>query len=333
VDYYSILGVDKNASQDDIKASYRKLARQFHPDVNKESGAEEKFKQLGEAYSVLSDPNKRQQYDNPQQFRPQQSGFDPFGFDPFSNPFQRQSQQKNKNMPVSVNIGLSLKEIYNSVEKTISYSRNVCCHDCSGKGGSGSQNICQQCQGRGRNIQQIQEGMYVHVVDSGPCQVCNGNGMMYSSPCLKCNGAGFKNENSSVTVTTKHGILFDNIILSGKGNHVDPNQQPAPLIIEFYLADSSFQFDQQGNGIKEYFINPIEALLGNEMEVVMPDETQSKIRVPAHTVNNHMFRFANKGLPRPNGFGDFFVKILYKNPDSITDQQKEILQSYLETLK
>lgn len=332
MDYYSILGVDKNASQDDIKSSYRKLARQYHPDVNKEPGAEEKFKQLGEAYSVLSDPSKRQQYDNPQQHNPYQSGFDPFGFDSgFSNPFQRQNQRP-QNMPVSVNIGLSLKEIFNTTEKVINYSRNIFCVDCSGQGGSGSQNICQHCQGRGRNIQQIAEGMYVHVIDAGPCQVCSGKGTMFTNPCLKCNGAGHKNENGSITITTRKGLLFDNMIISEKGHQIIPNLPAGPLIIEFYLAESKFKFDHQGNGVLEHFMNPVEALLGSELEFELPDESVTKIKIPSYTNNEHMFRIANKGLPRPNGYGDFFVKILYKNPESITQNQKEILQSYLKSL-
>jgi molecular chaperone DnaJ len=180
-DFYSILGVNKNSSQDEIKSAYRKLAREWHPDVNKAEGSEDKFKQIGEAYETLSDPAKKLAYDN------QGSAFAQFA--------QHRSVHKQPNSSVVVHVELHPLETMRPTTKTIHYSIDSFCSDCNGEGGrsdAGVPSVCPDCNGVGRHVQVFNNGFFHMQHDLGPCGRCRGRGFLHAVICGSCHGFGIK---------------------------------------------------------------------------------------------------------------------------------------------
>jgi molecular chaperone DnaJ len=165
-DHYQVLGVSKTASADEIKSAYRKLSKQFHPDVNKDPDAEEKFKQINEAYSVLSDPNKKAGIDQPSQ--------------PFYNwnevNFVR---RQNFNTPLNIRVNLNLEDLFNKINRRIIYARQKFCSNCMGEGGKGGKTACMSCMGSGQNKQTIQQAGFFFEQIFGPCQNCQGLSLIH----------------------------------------------------------------------------------------------------------------------------------------------------------
>ena len=233
-DHYEILGVSKNASPDEIKSAYRKLSKQFHPDVNKDPNAEEKFKQINEAYSVLSDPNKKAQIDQPQT--------------PFTNWNEVNFvKRQNFNTPLNIRVNLNLEDLFNKINRKILYARQKFCSQCTGEGGKGGRNTCMTCMGSGQNKQTIQHAGFFFEQVFGPCQNCQGKGWKFEHICGGCHGVGLIQEQMQLDIDLEKGSIFNTIMKPDMGNYENPNNPPGKLIIEFGLNQHpEFDFDATG---------------------------------------------------------------------------------------
>ena len=185
-DYYKILGVNKKSTKDEIKKSYRKLSKKYHPDVNPDG--DEKFKEISEAYDVLSDDNKKSQYDNPNPFNGRGgNGFNPFS--EFMGQFRSQQQRRRKGPDKKINMVITPIDSFNGVSKDITYQINYTCKPCAGSGGK--KNVCQTCEGSGNIRRKVGSGFFTQVMDT-PCHECQGNGQIMIDPCFECGGSGIK---------------------------------------------------------------------------------------------------------------------------------------------
>ena len=320
-DHYEVLGVSRSASPEEIKSAYRKLSKTYHPDINKEPDAEEKFKKINEAYSVLSDPNNRSKYDNP----PQQH-----------NPFDHWNVVKTQsfNTPVTLKVNLSLEDLFKEENKNILYQRRVFCRTCNGEGGSGSKQVCRTCMGSGQNKQTFNHAGFFFEQILGPCNDCRGKGWKLDIICGQCHGQGLLNESIQRTVTIKVGQLFSAIIISDGGNQENPNHPPGKAILEFGLnPHPDFEFDNQGNVIRKVSLDPVEAIIGAKKIIKFPDGIEKEIIIQKFTKLDSLIKFENEGIPKPDSNrGDFYITFLYNYPNSLTEEQEEILSKYVSTI-
>jgi molecular chaperone DnaJ len=330
---YEVLGLSENATADEIKSAYRKLAREYHPDVNKSPDAEDKFKQLGEAYSILTDPQKKARYEADLNGNPFGSGM-PFGFDFDFNPFGHQRQSRMENSPVSVRINISLAESFKNFKKNITFSRNVFCAKCNGNGGLGEKATCRECNGAGNVVKQIRQGMFTQQFVT-PCGSCQGRGSKFTSNCSDCNSSGLKSVVETVEVDVKKGSIFNSQFIKAKGNQENKSIDPGPVIIEFELSDvGSFEFDRNGNVKLDFEVDPIVAILGKDVEVDLPEGGKTTIKMKEYTINGQKFNLPKKGLFKDeNARTDFVINVVYKTPKNLSQEQKDILQNYVSTLK
>jgi molecular chaperone DnaJ len=321
-DHYEILGVSKNASPDEIKSAYRKLSKQFHPDVNKDPNAEEKFKQINEAYSVLSDPNKKAQIDQPQT--------------PFTNWNEVNFvKRQNFNTPLNIRVNLNLEDLFNKINRKILYARQKFCSQCTGEGGKGGRNTCMTCMGSGQNKQTIQHAGFFFEQVFGPCQNCQGKGWKFEHICGGCHGAGLVQEQMQLDIDLDRGSIFNTIMKPDMGNYENPNNPPGKLIIEFGLNQHpDFDFDNQGNVFKKIQLNPVEAICGVKKRIKFPNSQIKEVTIPKLAGTDLLIDYPGEGIPKPdNTSGTFFVSLMYNFPTELTDEQERILKSYVDTLK
>jgi molecular chaperone DnaJ len=321
-DHYEILGVPRNASADDIKSAYRKLSKQFHPDVNKDPNAEEKFKQINEAYSVLSDPNKKAQIDQPQT--------------PFTNWNEVNFvKRQNFNTPLNIRVNLNLEDLFNKINRKILYARQKFCSQCTGEGGKGGRNTCMTCMGSGQNKQTIQHAGFFFEQVFGPCQNCQGKGWKFEHICGGCHGAGLVQEQMQLDIDLDRGSIFNTIMKPDMGNYENPNNPPGKLIIEFGLNQHpDFDFDNQGNVFKKIQLNPVEAICGVKKRIKFPNSQIKEVTIPKLAGTDLLIDYPGEGIPKPdNTSGTFFVSLMYNFPTELTDEQERILKSYVDTLK
>ena len=330
-DYYNILGVDKNASEDDIKKAFRKLSLKWHPDkhVNDSEAAkkeaEEKFKDIAEAYGVLSDKEKRDKYDRFGTVDgPDMSGFGDFsGIDPdeiinmfagmhsmngfgsfgrFGDFFKHGRQQEPAPQPganVYKMIKLSIQDVYNGGNKTFEYDVDKRCGHCNGRGGSGIE-TCPVCHGRGSIIQTTRRGNFVSQSIS-PCTHCNGTGKVVKETCSHCHGKGTETEKTSITVTWEAGIPNgDTLRYPYKGNEsTNTNGMNGDLFVKFvYEFDTAkYAVDPQSQTMYELVDIPYyDCILGAEKEIVLPNGKKTKYKVPEYTENESQIRIPRMGI-------------------------------------
>jgi molecular chaperone DnaJ len=319
-DYYSILGVNKNSSQDEIKSAYRKLAREWHPDVNKTEGAEDKFKKIGEAYETLSDPAKKLAYDN------QGS--------PFAHFQQHVHIHKQPNSSVVVHVDLHPLETMRPTTKTIIYSIDSFCADCNGEGGksdAGVPSICPDCNGTGRNIQIFNNGFFHMQHDLGPCGRCRARGFLHAIICGSCHGFGIKKTQVQKELTFPMGSINRQFVLQGAGSQEDPDQQPGPLVIQCRLQDDPyFKMDESGNCNVQLDVDPVEAMVGAEKQVRSLDNAEVTIKIPQACKAGQRIQFKNQGfyIDQSNRT-DYIVQVNFKMPNKLTSDQEQALRSYL----
>lgn len=351
--YYKILGVPENASPEEIKKKFRSEALRWHPDrwVNgteeEKKTAEKNFKQLNEAYSVLSDKEKRQAYD-----MGMADYFNPGGFhgDPFEEFFKnfggrnRQQRQKPiiKGNPVQVSITLSMVEANTGVKKKIEIPIHKPCAHCNGNGlgKDGKIENCQYCGGSGVYRQTRMEG-FMSMVTETTCPYCHGTGSHIVNPCTHCGGTGLeKNQTIEIfELDVPAGLAPGNTItIQGVGDY-PPNGNGIrgdchiTVNIEFpegYTVDYSF-----GRSVFYKLKVPFyDAILGCEKEVMLPDGTKKKIKLEEGTLNGKDFRFNNAGMKMMNGRvpGDFIVEVEYTAPAKLTDKQKDIIKQFKNTI-
>lgn len=345
-DYYEVLGVNRSASEEDIKRAFRRLAFQYHPDRNRENGAEERFKEINEAYEVLSDPEKRAAYDHYGHEGPQSifgRGFDGFDFGGFGDIFDaffggtatRTRRSPQRGADVRHHLTLTFEEAVFGIEQELEVSRTETCSHCRGSGSEpGSPPArCSLCNGTGqlRRVQQSLFGQFVNVV---ACHRCQGEGRIITSPCSVCRGNGQERRTRRIAVRIPAGVDDGSQIrLSGEG---EAGRYGGPLG-DLYVALSVRQhkyFKREGNDIIfELAINVAQAALGDLVEVPTLDGP-TPLRIPPGTQSGHVFRLQERGVPhlRGAGRGDQLVVLQVITPQDLNQQQQRLFLELAKTL-
>ncbi|MBP5209927.1 MAG: molecular chaperone DnaJ [Clostridia bacterium] len=347
-DYYEVLGVSKNASEDDLKKAYRTLAKKYHPDMNPgDKEAEQRFKEVNEAYGVLSDPDKRAKYDRygHDAFSPGEGGFGGGGFgggfggfdfgDIFSSFFGGGGSSR-PNAPrdgddEAVRVTLSFKEAVFGCKKEVSYNRVETCADCSGSGAERGSKVetCKSCGGSGRVTVQQRTPLGV-MQTQRTCDACRGRGRIITSPCRNCRGSGYVKVTKKLDVTIPAGI--DNgqrIVLRGQGSAGRNGGRPGDLIIEVRVhADSIFERD----GDNLYCEIPVaftDAALGADIEIPTLEGKQT-YHIPDGTQTGTAFTLRGKGVPNVNSKrrGDLIITVNVEVPRNLSADQKKILAEF-----
>ncbi|MEN2765938.1 molecular chaperone DnaJ [Ornithinibacillus xuwenensis] len=346
-DYYEVLGVEKNASKEEIKKSYRKLARKYHPDVNKEADAADKFKEAKEAYETLSNDQKRAQYDqfghagaNGQGFGGFGGGAQDFGgfgdiFDMF---FGGGGRRRDPNAPqqgadLQYTLILDFEEAIFGKETDISVPKEESCDTCHGSGAKPGTKTetCSHCHGSGQ-MNTEQNTPFGRVVNRRVCHHCNGSGKIIPEKCQTCRGNGTVKKNKKIHITIPAGIdEGQQIRVSGKG---EPGKNGGPagdLYVVIQVRNHDF-FTREGDHIFcELPLTFAQAALGDEVEVPTV-HGKVKLKVPAGTQSGKTFRLKGKGAPNVRGYGhgDQHIKVRVVTPSTLTDRQKELLREFNE---
>jgi molecular chaperone DnaJ len=347
-DFYNILGVSKTASEEEIKKAYRKLAMKYHPDVNKEPGASEKFKEASEAYSILSDSTKRKNYD---QFGSEDGsaggfssgfggggGFEGFNFDSdvFGDLFgdffgggQRGSKRKQeveRGADLRYKTEMTLEEMFNGTDIKVEYMAKTTCDSCNGSGGeNGAQPIeCTTCHGSG-SIRQ-QKGPFIM---QQTCYTCKGSGSILNKPCQKCHGNGVKDKERKLTVSIPAGIDDgERVRISGEGEHAPRNGQNGDLYIEVYAKKHKFFKRKKNDLFCDVMIPFTTAALGGVIKIPSIDGNEISLTINSGTQNNDILKVKERGMKalRSSRRGDLHVTIQVEVPVNLNTKQKELMQ-------
>ena len=356
-DYYEILGVGKNATDAELKSAFRQLVRKYHPDVNKEPGAEDRFKEINEAYQVLSDPDKRAAYDR--YGKAGVSGMGGAGFDYTTVDFSdilgdlfgsfggfggfggsRYSSSSRRNAPrrgsdLQTTVKLKFEEAVFGADKEISFSRDEKCTKCGGSGAEPgtTKEKCKACNGTGE-VKTTRQTMFGSMVQVTACPTCNGTGETIPHPCPQCHGRGIERKTVKKVVAVPAGV--DNgtrIRMSGEGQPGSNNGPNGDLYIEVSVADHPY-FRRYENDIHvDMKINIAQAALGAEIEVPTVDGPE-KVRIPAGTQPGKIITMKGKGVPALRGGtrGDQKVIVDVVTPTNLTAEQRELLEKLAVTL-
>ncbi|WP_341278429.1 molecular chaperone DnaJ [Paenibacillus sp. FSL H8-0537] len=342
-DYYEVLGVGKDASADDIKKSYRQLARKYHPDVNKAADAETQFKEVKEAYDVLSDDGKRSTYDRYGHVDPNQGmgggagGFDGGGFgDIFDMFFGGGGGRRDPNAPqrgsdLQYTMTIDFKEAVFGKETEITIPRTETCDTCTGSGAKpGTKpDTCSVCSGTGQQ-EVVQNTPFGRMVNRRACSNCSGTGRVIKDKCGTCHGAGKVKKQRKITVKIPAGVDEGaQIRLSGEGEAGQRGGPAGDLYIVIRVRAHEF-FERENDDIYcEVPLSFVQAALGDEIEI--PTLTEKiKLKIPAGTQTGTYFRLKGKGVPKLRGYGqgDQHVKVTIVTPQKLTDEQKELLRQF-----
>lgn len=343
-DYYELLGVSRNASADEIKKAYRKLARKYHPDANPDDpNAEAKFKEVSEAYVVLSDPEKRTNYDRFGHAGVDGQGFGGFngfgdlgGFGDifemfFGSAGRRRSSGPEKGPDIKVELELTLKEAAFGLEREIKVARTEVCGTCGGSGAAaGSKPVtCSACQGAGQ-VQFAQNTPFGRIVQSRACDRCHGKGKIIEKPCPTCRGTGKNRRMRSISVNVPPGV--DNGSRLRVAAEGEPGSRGGPmgdLYVYIHVKPHKI-FKREGDDlICEIPISFVQAALGDELEVPTL-EGSATFKLPEGTQTGTIYRMKGKGVPNVSGFGrgDQHVLIKVITPTKLCDKQKDLLKEF-----
>ncbi|OWR29462.1 molecular chaperone DnaJ [Saccharibacillus sp. O23] len=344
-DYYEVLGIEKGASDQDIKSAYRKLARKYHPDVNKADDAEAKFKEVKEAYDVLSDGQKRARYDQYGHEDPNQGfggfgggGFDGGGFGDIFDMFfgGGGGRTRNPNAPQRGNdlqytMTLEFKEAVFGKEVDITIPRTESCDTCGGSGAKpGTQpEVCSVCHGSGQE-EVVQNTPFGRMVNRRTCSNCAGSGKIIKEKCSTCSGSGSVKKQRKVHIRIPAGVDDGaQLRMTGEGDGGLRGGPAGDLYIVIRVKADEF-FDREGDDIYcEVPLTFTQAALGDEIEI--PTLTEKvKLKIPAGTQTGTYFRLRGKGVPRLRGTGqgDQHVKVVVVTPSKLTDEQKDLLRQF-----
>lgn len=368
-DYYEVLGVPRDASTDDVKKAYRKLALKYHPDRNKSPGAEETFKQVTEAYAVLSDPEKRRQYDQvgKEGFRSRYSEEDIFrGFDAsdlfdlfggqsaglgswFDSLFGAQARRRGPRLSPDFDAEgtggrgrdaryraeIDLEDIARGAEVSLRIPRASSCPECRGTGSAGGRppEACPECRGTGFREVTRRSGSS-RIVTRSPCERCSGSGRITTQPCLRCGGSGVVRLESTVTVRIPPGVEEGQILrVAGRGEPSPGGSgEPGDLLVEIGVKPHP-RFKRVGADLyQDESISMTDAALGNRISAPTLGRPVD-LQVPAGTQSGTLLRLRGKGLPRMGDtrHGDLFVRIHVQTPTHLTAAQREILEKLRQT--
>ena len=309
--YYDILGVSKNASEEEIKAAHRKLAKQYHPDVNKSSDAEEKFKEIQEAYSVLSDPEKKAQYDQFGTIDPQanqgQGGWNPFGDMPggfgfhFNNA-RNQGRPKERGENLKINISLTMEELYEGVHKKLKVRKQCTCHRCNGSGSENNETEqCPVCHGSGVEVKEMRTGFgYQRVMST--CSHCNGTGQIIKDPCPNCHGTGLEDDNREIEFDVPAGMPSDAyFVVPGKGNDGPHRGIPGDLlvVVNELPNDKGLTRDDDNNLLYTLNAKITDLIYGTDVEIPWI-KGYKKIHIEPGTQPGKVITRFGEGFPNPN---------------------------------
>ena len=365
-DFYEVLGVNKNATDDELKKAYRKLAKKYHPDANPDNKkeAEAKFKEVNEAYETLSNPEKRRMYD---QFGPDgpqgfggaggsgfySQGFDGFNMgdfgdlgDIFSSFFgggfggngrtSRAKSGPSKGASLRYDIEITFEEAFLGVEKEISFNREETCNTCHGSGAKPGTKVenCSMCNGTGQ-ISQTQTTILGQMQTTRTCPNCHGEGKVIKEPCETCRGKGKVKKATKIKVKIPAGI-DDNqtVILRGEGAAGNKGGEKGDLFITVHVKRHSIYTRKQNNVYCDIPVTITQATLGANLEIPMVDGTKEKCKIPEGTQTDTKFRIKGKGFKNPNsGYaGDFIFTVVVRTPKRLTKEQRELMEKLAKTM-
>lgn len=356
-DYYDVLGVDRNATQDDIKKAYRKLAMKNHPDLNKDNpkAAEEKFKEISEAYEVLIDPEKRTRYDqfgvegvqstfrtggfdwsdftHYQDISDIFGGFGESGFDPsiFEELFGHRQRGPAEGRSLRYDIEVTLEDVAKGVEKEIRVPHTVQCDTCKGVGAKpGDYKSCPTCKGAGQ-VQRSQRRGNTSYVTIATCPACKGAGRQVLRPCPTCGGSGFLQKTSTIKVSIPKGAEEGmRLRIRGAGEASPDGGIPGDLFIVVHMAEHPV-FTRDGSDLHtETEVSIAQAALGTEI-IVPTLEGTALLKIPPGTQTGTVFRLKGRGLSDMRGYGagDEYVTVRVVTPTRLTPRQRELLEQFM----
>jgi molecular chaperone DnaJ len=345
-DYYEVLSIPRNATDEEIKRAFRKLAFQYHPDHNRNGDAEAKFKEVNEAYQVLADPDKRAAYDRfghgeaEGLFGHGFEGFDFGGFGDIFDAFFGGAGTTDRRGPqlgadLSYNTYITFEEAAFGCEKEIGILRTEYCSSCQGTGArSGSQPTkCSNCNGVGR-VRRVQQSLFGRFTNIATCPECHGEGRIITEPCPHCQGTGKEKQERRILVKIPAGVDNGNQVrLRGEGEAGDRGGPPGDLYVYLTVKPHELFIRDGDDIIYELPINFAQAALGTEIEVPTLDGS-SKLKVPAGSQTGKEFKIKNKGIShlRGRGCGDQFVKLRVVTPGSLNKKQRQLLEELAKTL-
>jgi molecular chaperone DnaJ len=325
-DYYKILGVDRNSSESDIKSAYKKLAFKYHPDKNggsKES--EEKFKEIQEAYSVLSDTNKKSKYDgggfNMDDIFGGFGGFGGFDFDIFG----RDRNRQKKGEDIKIKVSVTLNDILFGTLKKTEYRRGFVCKTCNGLGGSGIE-TCNSCGGSGRK-REVRMTPFGRMVTEVECDSCGGTGKTVKHKCNDCGGTGIVYRNESIDIQIPKGAIGGSYMkMAGFGSEIPDGVNGDLYIIIEEIPDSNF-IRKDLDLIYKCKISVLDAILGCEKELKLPDGSNFKFKISGGTNHGKIYKIGGKGIKDINygSVGDILIEVELVVPKSITENDRNIL--------
>lgn len=341
-DYYEVLGLQRSANADEVKSAFRKLAKQYHPDVNKETGADEKFKEVNEAYAVLSDEQKRAAYDrfghagvNGGAGAPDFSGFG--GVEDIFDAFfggglggtRGNRRAPRRGQDLRYDLTLTFEEAIAGVEKEIEITRHEACETCRGSGAEpGTQPTrCATCKGTGE-VRQVRQTFLGSMVNVGTCPACRGTGEVIASPCKTCSGRGMERKTRRRTVPIPAGVNNGTQIrVTGEG---EPGLNGGPqgnLYIVINVLAHKFFRRREDDIFLEVAVSMAQAALGGEVQVITP-YGPDKLKLPGGTQSGTIFTLRGKGAPRPQrgGKGDMYVIVNVTTPSHLSREQKKLFE-------
>jgi molecular chaperone DnaJ len=352
-DYYEVLGVSKDANEKEIKSAYRKLALKYHPDRSDASDAEEKFKEISEAYAVLSDPDKRKQYDQfghsgitgqytqedlfrGVNFEDLLRGFG-FGggesiFDMFFGGSRHRGPPRGRDL--GYNLEMSLEQAATGLDTTIEVPRTETCPTCRGSGTKPGTNpvTCATCRGTGQ-VTRTQNTPFGQIVASTTCSKCGGRGQIIQTPCGTCGGSGRMRRTRKINVKVPQGVDDgQQIKLRGEGDAAPSGGEPGDLYVSLYVKPHPLFNRVNSDLFMDIPITITQAALGAEIEVPTLNG-RAKIKLPAGTQSGSIFRLKGKGMPKLHGLGtgDLHVKANIKTPTALTAKQRQLLEELAAT--
>ena len=345
-DYYEVLGIDRNATEEEIRKAFRKLAFKYHPDHNHDDKSGEKFKEVNEAYEVLSDPEKRSAYDRFGHAGAEGffgRGFEGFDFGGFGDIFDaffggaatatRQAPQRGADL--SCEITITFEEAALGCEKEITIPRTENCSLCQGVGSKpGSQpSRCPNCNGSGQ-VRRVHQSLFGRFAHTSTCNQCRGEGRIITDPCPQCRGTGKERLKRNISFKIPAGV--DNgsqIRLSGEGEAGNRGGSPGDLYIALSVKEHELFTRHNDDLIYELPINPAQAALGTEVEVPTLDG-KTKLKIPAGSQTGQVFKMKGQGVShlRRDGRGDLLATLFVVTPDSLTAKQRQLLQELGDSL-
>ena len=348
-DYYDVLGVSRNASGEEIKKAFRRLAMKYHPDRNKEDSAEAKFKEIGEAYEVLADPEKRTSYDRfgqaglkGMEFGRPFEGFDFGGFGDIFDAFfgdgatSTRPRQPQRGSDRRLDIEIDFHEAAFGCEREIEVERIERCNRCGGSGSEpGAQPArCPTCDGSGQ-VRHMSRSFFGQFVNIATCSQCRGEGRIITNPCRDCRGAGQERKQRNLLVNIPAGVSDGSRMrLSGEGDAGSNGGSPGHLYVNINVRPHPLFQRDEDDLIYDLEMNPAQAALGFEARIPTLDGDPTALKIPPGTQNGRLFVLKGKGVPRLHGSGrgDLLVRTSVIIPTELSEEQRDLLRRLAESL-